>query len=140
MSIENEILRIQHNVANAYAAVSEKGGEVPLQPTSANLAAAVKSIPTGGGGSIPGDVPLLVKTSAEYAALPDAEKKADVMYAITDDHPGGGSSGVASFNGRTGAVMPQQGDYTADMVGAATMEQVNAAISEAITGAIEESY
>lgn len=45
MSVESEILRIQHNVANAYAAVSEKGGEVPLQPTSANLAAAVASIP-----------------------------------------------------------------------------------------------
>lgn len=50
MSIESEILRIQHNVANAYAAVSEKGGEVPLQPTSSNLAAAVESIPSGGSG------------------------------------------------------------------------------------------
>jgi len=47
MSIESEILRIQRNVANAYAAVSEKGGEVPLQPTSANLEAAVRSIQTG---------------------------------------------------------------------------------------------
>lgn len=54
MSIESEILRIQHNVANAYAAVSEKGGEVPLQPTSANLAAAVESIPSGGS-ITPGD-------------------------------------------------------------------------------------
>lgn len=49
MSIESEILRIQHNIANTYAAVSEKGGEVPLQPTSANLAAAVASIPTSRG-------------------------------------------------------------------------------------------
>lgn len=48
MSVESEILRIQHNIANAYAAVSEKGGEVPLQPTSANLAAAVESIQAGG--------------------------------------------------------------------------------------------
>lgn len=47
MSVESEILRIQHNIANTYAAVSEKGGEVPLQPTSANLAAAVSSIQTG---------------------------------------------------------------------------------------------
>lgn len=45
MSVESEILRIQHNIANTYAVVSEKGGEVPLQPTSANLAAAVDSIP-----------------------------------------------------------------------------------------------
>lgn len=49
MSVESEILRIQHNVANAYAAISEKGGQVPLQPNSANLAAAVASIPAGTG-------------------------------------------------------------------------------------------
>lgn len=31
---------------------------------------------------------------------------------------GGGAAGVASFNGRAGAVTPAQGDYTADLVGA----------------------
>lgn len=31
---------------------------------------------------------------------------------------GGGAAGVASFNGRTGAVTPDQGDYTASLVGA----------------------
>ena len=31
---------------------------------------------------------------------------------------GGGASGVTSFNGRTGAVVPQDGDYTAEQVGA----------------------
>lgn len=31
---------------------------------------------------------------------------------------GGGASCVASFNGRTGSVVPQAGDYTASMVGA----------------------
>lgn len=36
------------------------------------------------------------------------------------DFQGGGpvTSGVSSFNGRTGAVKPQEGDYTAEMVGA----------------------
>lgn len=33
-------------------------------------------------------------------------------------------SAVASFNSRTGAVMPQSGDYTAAMVGAATPQQI----------------
>lgn len=47
MSVESEILRIQHNIADTYAAVSAKGGEVPLQPNSDNLAAAVRSIPQG---------------------------------------------------------------------------------------------
>lgn len=49
-------------------------------------------------------------------------------------------TGVTTFNGRTGAVMPQNGDYTAAQVGAATMEQVNAAINTAINGAIGGSY
>lgn len=53
MSVESEILRIQHNIANAYAAVSEKGGDVPLQPTSANLPAAINTIPGSGGGGVP---------------------------------------------------------------------------------------
>lgn len=39
---------------------------------------------------------------------------------LNSDDPtgGGGTAGVASFNGRTGAVAPQSGDYTASMVGA----------------------
>lgn len=51
MSVESEILRIQRNVADTYAAVAEKGGTVPLQPNSENLPAAVSSIPAGGSGS-----------------------------------------------------------------------------------------
>lgn len=35
-----------------------------------------------------------------------------------DPPEGGGTAGVASFNGRAGAVAPQAGDYTAAMVGA----------------------
>lgn len=48
--------------------------------------------------------------------------------------------GVSSFNGRTGAVTPQAGDYTAAMVGAVTEAEMNAAIETAITGAINASY
>lgn len=50
MSIESEILRIQKNIADTYGAVADMGGEVPLDPTSANLPAAVRSIPAGSGG------------------------------------------------------------------------------------------
>lgn len=52
---------------------------------------------------------------------------------------GGGTSGVASFNGRTGIVTPQTGDYTADMVGARpntwtpTAEEVGAIPAAAVT-------
>lgn len=52
----------------------------------------------------------------------------------------GGTAGVASFNGRTGAVVPGSGDYTAEMVGAATMEEVNSAIRSAILTSWGASY
>lgn len=56
--------------------------------------------------------------------------------------PKGGSEKppVTSFNGRTGDIVPSLGDYTAKMVGAATMEQVNTAIQAAILDSWEESY
>jgi microcystin-dependent protein len=53
MSIESEIMRIQKNIADTYAAVADMGGTVPASPTSASLAAAVRSIPAGSGGSEP---------------------------------------------------------------------------------------
>lgn len=52
----------------------------------------------------------------------------------------GGTAGVATFNGRSGAVVPQAGDYTASDVGAATMTQVNTAIQSAILDSWEASY
>lgn len=56
---------------------------------------------------------------------------------------GGGSGGgetVSSFNGRTGDVVPERNDYTAEMVGAATMSQVNAAIQAAVLDSWGTSY
>lgn len=43
----------------------------------------------------------------------------------------GGSGGVESFNGRSGAVVPQTGDYTAEMVGADTSGSAAQALAEA---------
>lgn len=97
MSVESEILRIQHNIANTYAAVSEKGGDVPLQPTSANLAAAVSSITSSAeiiagdglskdGNTISVTTPVKGAGQAEYDALPEEQKQADVLY-IVDEPP-----------------------------------------------------
>lgn len=44
---------------------------------------------------------------------------------------GSASSGVKSFNGRTGEVIPQRGDYTAEMVGADPAGSADSAISSA---------
>ena len=60
-----------------------------------------------------GDDAARAKQSADNAA--ESERKAK-LYA---DQTESSVSGVASFNGRGGHVMPQAGDYTADMVGAA---------------------
>lgn len=54
-----------------------------------------------------------------------------------DGSGGGGAAGVSSFNGRTGAVVPQDGDYTAAQVGAAdatTTQQALQALSDEIDG------
>lgn len=48
--------------------------------------------------------------------------------AIINPSYGGTSGGVTSFNGRDGAVIPREGDYTAEMVGAATAAYVDEAI------------
>ena len=51
MSIQAEINRINTNIVNAYSAIEAKGGTIPIQANSANLAAAIESI-SGGGGDI----------------------------------------------------------------------------------------
>ncbi len=47
---------------------------------------------------------------------------------------GGGTSGVSSFNGRAGAVMPQAGDYTAEMVGAVGRSMAGETVNPAASG------
>ena len=47
MSIQSEITRISGNVASAFAAVGNKGGNVPASKVSGNLASAINSIPEG---------------------------------------------------------------------------------------------
>ena len=64
-------------------------------------------------------------------------KKTDI-YKYVDDAVaagggGGGVAGVSSFNGRTGAVTPQNGDYTAAMVGADASGSAASALNDAKT-------
>lgn len=48
MSIQAEINRINTNIANAYSAIDAKGGTIPIQANSSNLASAIESISGGG--------------------------------------------------------------------------------------------
>lgn len=113
MSIQSEIDRISGNVAATYAAVAEKGGTLPEEQVSANLAAAVGSIP---GPYLPGDgititeaeggkainvaLPTKALTQAEYDALTDEEKRNGTLYMTPGVSPDGGSAPVP-----TGAVI-----------------------------------
>lgn len=47
----------------------------------------------------------------------------------------GGGGGVSTFNGRTGVVKPESGDYTAEMVGADTTGTATAEIATHSTDA-----
>lgn len=76
-------------------------------------------------GEIRVKVPVIPLTQAEYDALPDAQKEKEALYVLYDAGesgedvpPSGEGAGVSSFNGRSGAVAPQEGDYTPQMVGA----------------------
>lgn len=89
----------------------------------------------------------------------DGSKSFDVLDG-TDGTGGETTAGVTSFNGRDGDVTPQEGDYTAAMVGAlpagtsipsktsdlendsgfATTEEVTAAIQAAVLDSWEGSY
>jgi len=51
MSIASEITRINNNIASAYTAIGTAGGTVPASANSANLATAIGTIPSGGGGT-----------------------------------------------------------------------------------------
>lgn len=93
MSVESEILRIQHNISSAYTKVAEKGGEVPLQPNSQNLAKSIETIQSSGeliagdglskkGNVLNVDLPTKSVTKAEYDALTEEEKQAEVLYLV----------------------------------------------------------
>lgn len=51
-TIKQAIQALKGRIADAYTAVSAKGGTIPAEPTAANLPAAINSIPSGGGGAV----------------------------------------------------------------------------------------
>ena len=56
MSVQDEINRINQNIANTYSAMGDMGATLPQEQNSANMASTVRTIPQSGGG---GDNPLL---------------------------------------------------------------------------------
>ena len=62
-----------------------------------------------------------IKTPDGGFYLSDEQFDVDYNAKTVEVIGGGGTAGVASFNGRTGAVVPQAGDYTAEQVGAVSL-------------------
>lgn len=63
-----------------------------------------------------------IKTPDGGFYVDDTEFNVDyVNNIVTLANGGGGVAGVSSFNGRNGAVVPQDGDYTAEQVGAVSL-------------------
>ena len=71
-----------------------------------------------------GAVPVNEKGAANGVATLGADGKVPVSQL--PDTGGGGTAGVSSWNGRDGAVVPNHGDYTAAMVGAAAESHTHA--------------
>ena len=91
MSISSEITRINGNIASAYTAVSGKGGTLPTARNSANLPAAIESIPSGGGVTVE---PLSVTANGTYTA-PTGKAYSPVTVNVSG---GGGKDVSASHN------------------------------------------
>lgn len=91
MSIQSEINRISGNVADALAAIAEKGVTVPNGSNSDALAGLIAAIQAGGGGAevlghkvAYGSFTLTEDTTTTYTVL----DKGQVFEAVKDDFPG----------------------------------------------------
>lgn len=108
---ENGLITMAKNATDAqYLAAAKAKIRVDSQPGSGKLT--LKAM-----GEKPNiDIPVVVVGWNNISAGSSSSN-----YYVMDGLPqdiGGGDAGVTSFAGRTGAVTPQSGDYTAAMVGA----------------------
>ena len=82
MSVHSEIDRIRENIAQAYSAVGDRGGTLPEQRNSGNLAEAIRSI-TGGKTGTEAPAPEEVYRTARPASwLTIPEPEDDEMYLL----------------------------------------------------------
>lgn len=109
MSIQSEITRISNNVQNTIDVIEQTGVSVPAGANSDTLPSLAQSLANEKQDKLTGTQGQVVGFDEDGNAVPQA-------------------AGVTSFNGRTGSVTPQSGDYTAEQVGA--IPQVNGAAGQ----------
>ena len=85
MSINTQIQRIKNNINAAYSAIDSKGGIVPTEKISDNLASAINTISTGGGSrfiSISDSETVKHDANQEFVAF-DAGNESPIIEAIS---------------------------------------------------------
>lgn len=102
MSIKSEIDRISGNVQDTISAIQATGVPIPSGANSDDLPSLAAALANEKQDKLTGTQGQVVGFDEDGNAVPQAAP----------------NTGVTSFNGRTGAVTPQTGDYTAEMVGA----------------------
>lgn len=102
MSIQSEINRISGNVQDTISAIQATGVPIPSGANSDDLPSLAAALANEKQDKLTGTQGQVVGFDEDGNAVPQAAP----------------NTGVTSFNGRTGAVTPQSGDYTAEMVGA----------------------
>ena len=70
MSIASELTKLETDITNAYSAVQIKGGTIPSNKNTNNLATAINSI-SGGGGGKPEQSKTATPTTSSQIILPD---------------------------------------------------------------------
>lgn len=153
MSVQSEINRVKNNVASAYTAVAAKGGTVPSTQNSANLAAAVNSIPEipnplpiGNGGT--GATTASAAVGNLIAALGDPSQESSYtdlcipMCDISNASPYGSKESLSSImtriNNRSDKVSLANTSYTTYMARAVAL--VTSAPSSMTNGTIALVY
>ena len=107
MSVHSEIDRIRENIAQAYSAVGDRGGTLPEQRNSGNLAEAIRSI-TGGKTGTEAPAPEEVYRTARPASwLTIPEPEDDEMYLLV--HITDGLSTLLAFT------VTCSGSYTVEL-------------------------
>lgn len=85
--------------------------------------------PPGEGGGGEGNPDAVTTDGGGEIIMPSDFGAGPYEIEFTEEEDGGGSGetggGVSSFNGRTGAVFPEYGDYTASMVNAVSTKLIN---------------
>lgn len=102
MSISSEITRISSNIQDTIDVIEQTGVSIPAGANSDNLPSLAQALANEKQDKLTGTQGQVVGFDEDGNAVPQAAPNA----------------GVTSFNGRTGTVTPQMGDYTAEMVGA----------------------